>query len=759
VSLRGVAAPHLLAAALCTGLAAANATRAPGSLVAALALLLALCGFIAPPRARLALLAASLASAGLWWGTVRLETLDGSALAPKAGQVAPTVAVVTGPARHSRFAVRAPAEVRRFGRLTLREPVLLSLPPGRGPPQGSVVRLIGRVELPRTGATGFDERAWLRRSGVQVVIRAASSRWRIVGRRGGFWQLADRLHAGLLDHAAQGLHGSRRGVIAGIVLGEDEELPADLRRAFRASGLYHLLAVSGQNVAFLAAGILGVAWLLGLPRWLGELGTMGTIGAYVLAVGWQPSVVRAAVAGCLASLAWLAARPRDRWHFLLLGAIVLLAWNPYMLRDPGFQLSFAAVAAIFVLVPRVEDALAGYPVPRGLADALAVSAACAIATAPILWFQFGAVPLYSIVANALAAPVVGPLLGLGLLSALAAPVAPGAAAALAWVNGWFAAYLAATAEAVAAFPHAQLMSGAAIAAGGLALAAAVGARRLSGPSRRIAVGAAVAAVVVAAGWRLYPQPPAPPPKGLRISFLDVGQGDAVLVQTATAAMLVDEGPPEADVAHQLRRLGVRRLALLVLTHPQRDHVGGAADVLRHVGVDRVLDPRIPFPSPSEHAALAAARVRNVPIDVARAGREYRIGRLRIRILWPSEPGAPYEDPNQHAVVLVVSYGEIDALLTADAESDVTVPLRPPPVEIMKVGHHGSADELLPELLTMTHPRVAVISVGEGNPYGHPAPSTLATLDAVPGLRIYRTDRDGRVVVESDGHALSVRTEP
>ena len=236
------------------------------------------------------------------------------------------------------------------------------------------------------------------------------------------------------------------------MLGEDEGLDSAARRVPRL-GLYHLLAVSGQNVAFLAVGVLGLAWLLGIPRIVGQVGVLAAIFGYVLAVGWQPSVVRAGVAGALASLAWLAARDRDRWWFLLAGALVLLAWNPYSVADPGFQLSFAAVAAIFVAVPRLRLTLEGYPLGRWLRTLLAVAVACGLATAPILWLHFHAVPVYTVPANALAAPVVGPLLGLGLAAAVLHPVAPSAAAALAWLNGWLASYLAGCARLVAACPE------------------------------------------------------------------------------------------------------------------------------------------------------------------------------------------------------------------------------------------------------------------------------------------------------------------
>jgi competence protein ComEC len=491
---------------------------------------------------------------------------------------------------------------------------------------------------------------------------------------------------------------------------------------------------------------------------VGEGAALVSVLGYVLAVGWQPSVVRAGVAGCLASLAWLCGRARDRWYFLLVGAAVLLAWNPYSLAEAGFQLSFAAVAAIFVLVPRLEARLEGYPVPARLVTVLAVSAACGAATAPILMTQFGRVPIYSIASNALAAPVVAPLLGLGLACAGLEPVLPAAAAALAWANGWLAAYLAAVARLFGGLPHAQLTSWKAVVGLAATLAFVVLLTRLRPPKgRRAAVLVAMLALVVV-GWRLRPDPPPALPDGIRVTFLDVGQGDGVLIQVPEGAVLVDQGPPEAHVADQVRELGVRRLAVVVLTHPQRDHIGGATEVFEELDTEIALDPAIPAASPDEAAAKAAARANGVRIVRAQAGTTLRLGRLILRVLWPDDPGAPGEDPNQHAVVVLASYGAFDALLTADAESDVTVPLRPPVVELLKVAHHGSEDAGLESLLDLVRPRVAVISVGRGNDYGHPTPSTVSTLSNYPGLALYRTDEDGRVTVESDGAELAVTTQ-
>jgi len=207
--------------------------------------------------------------------------------------------------------------------------------------------------------------------------------WHIVGARGGLGGAADALRRHLRASIARGLRGERAAVVEGVVLGDENGLSDQLRQRFRTAGLYHLLAVSGQNVVLVAGSVLAVAWVLGISRLLGHIGALAAIAAYVLAVGAQPSVVRAGVAGALCSLAWLTARATDRWHLLFVGAIALLAWNPYTLFDAGFQLSFAAVLAIFVLVPRFHRALEGYPLGV-LRPGIALSAACGLATAPIL---------------------------------------------------------------------------------------------------------------------------------------------------------------------------------------------------------------------------------------------------------------------------------------------------------------------------------------------------------------------------------------
>jgi competence protein ComEC len=229
-----------------------------------------------------------------------------------------------------------------------------------------------------------------------------------------------------------------------------------------------------------------------------------------------------------------------------------------------------------------------------------------------------------------------------------------------------------------------------------------------------------------------------------VSFLDVGQGDATLLQLDGTAVLVDTGPPDGPILARLRQAHVKRLDALVLTHAQADHEGAAPEVMRAYPTRLVIDGGAGWPSRVQRAlpsVAAAVRAREL---VPRAPESVRLGAIRLRILWPPPPDGPLTgDPNERAVVARAEVGSFSLLLTADAESDVTAPLGLAPVTALKVAHHGSADAGLPALLARLHPRIAAIEVGRHNTYGHPAPSTLAALRrAVP--TVVRTDRDGTV---------------
>ncbi len=434
--------PYLLAGAVVLGLAASTAVRF--SLAGALAV-----GLVAFAQPRVAL-ACALLVAGWWWGSERLQALDRSVLVSRVGTAGRALVTVEEPPRRGRWDVHVRAIVIRWRGERVHEPVLLHLPGRRAPPQGARVSALATLRLP----AGY-ERAWLRRHGVHVVLR--SSAWRVVRRRGG---VDDRLHAWLARASTPGLAGERRAVLEGVVLGEDGGLSDSLRQRFRASGLYHLLAVSGGNVLVVGGGAAALVLLLGFSRLVAEACALAAIAAYVLAVGPQPSVIRAGIAGGLASVAWLTGRQRDRWYGLLVAALALLAWNPWNLLDPGFQLSFVAVTSIFVVAPRLRRAFDGYPVPAWIADCVSISTACGLSTAPVSWLHFHAIPVLTVPANAAVAPVVAPMLALALLAAVVTPAGP----LLAQTSGWCAAYLAGCARFFGGLPGAQARSPAAVAA-------------------------------------------------------------------------------------------------------------------------------------------------------------------------------------------------------------------------------------------------------------------------------------------------------
>lgn len=449
--------PHALAGALCAGFALANVAR-PALLPAlgTAAVLGAAALAASEDRFRLVLVAGAVLFGAWAWGGFRLAQLDRSMLATRIGTAERAVVEVEEQPRAGSFDQRMRAVVLRWGTLRLHEPVLLQLALGRAPPEGARLELVGELRAPPGPSNGFDEATWLRRRGIHAVLHGQT--WRIVGRRGGIPGVGDGVGRWLARDTVPGLKGERRDVIEAIVLGRSSEVGESLLADFRATGLYHCLAVDGLKVAAVGGGAAAIVLLLGFGIYLAQIAALTAVAAYALAVGLHPSVVRAALAAGLGSLAWLAGRERDRWQALLVGAAVLLGWNPYTVFDAGFQLSFAAVASIFVVTPRVVRALEGYPVSHELAQLIGVSTACGLATAPVTWFQFHQISLVTVPANVVAVPVVVEVLGLALLTALVAPVSPSVAGAMAQLNGWGAWLVAGCAKAFASLPGAQITS-------------------------------------------------------------------------------------------------------------------------------------------------------------------------------------------------------------------------------------------------------------------------------------------------------------
>jgi competence protein ComEC len=564
-------------------------------------------------------------------------------------------------------------------------------------------------------------------------------------------EIRDRATAGL----GRGMPAREAALARGFVLGEDEEIDEATKEDFRRAGLSHLLAVSGQNVTLLALLAMPLLGALGVPLRERLVWVLALIAVYVPVAGAGPSIQRAGVMGALGLLATLSGRRSSRLYALLLAAIVTLAIDPGVAADVGWQLSFAAVLGILLLATPLRERIAARlgrgPWRRALAEGVAVTVAATLATAPLIAFHFETVSTTTLVANVLALPAVAPAMWLGMCGAGLAQLPGVPLEPLNGLNALLLAYVAQVAAWCSKPEWAEIrvhlgIAGLIAAYLGLGLGLLVSWRW---PRQAFALVAACVAC-----WLPFPvgKAPAGPVRGLRVAVLDVGQGDSILLQPAGApAVLVDGGPPGDGLVEKLEDAGVDRLGAAIVSHDQSDHAGGIEELLGRLPVERLLFARVGRGLISEAVAAGAT-----PQQIA-AGRELRSGALRLRVLWPPPellgPPATGQDPNRLALVIEARWHDFEMLLTADAEAEA-VPVDPGPVDVLKVAHHGSDDAGLGPLLDLTRPKLAVISVGEGNSYGHPTATTLATLRRhhVPVLR---TDQVGDVVIDVGRHSITL----
>ncbi|HEX2070536.1 MAG TPA: ComEC/Rec2 family competence protein [Thermoleophilaceae bacterium] len=732
-----------------------------------------------PRRAALGAATCLAAVAGLV-GQARLATIDGAAQRLTAGELVDGRAHLLE--RPSAGPFGASAEVRlvdgpgRGTRLLARLPRDAWLPEGARP--GTELRLSGTFRHAASD-DDFDFAAHLRRRGIagELVVDAV----RVTGgRRAGLAGAIDGVRERALAGVAAELPPALGALGQGMVLGADEDVADSVRQDFRDAGLAHVLAASGTNVMLLVALAIPVLAAAGLAHGARIPVLIALVALYVPLAGAGPSIQRAGVMGVAGLLAMLLARPASRWYALWLAACATLAFNPRVWEEPGWQLSFAAVAGILVLAPGMRRRLGA--LPAALADGVALTVAATAATAPLVAHHFESVSLAGLPANVVALPLIAPIMWLGMLRALLGqlPATEPANDLL----GWLLEPLLAGFERLAALfadapgstiavaldgPLEVALAYAALAA--VAILARRAARRLDARGaiavaypcrlprgRRLGLAVVLAAAIVLLLARGLT--PHSPPAVLTVTFLDVGQGDATLVQHPDgSAILFDGGPPEGGVARLLRRAGVRRLSAVVMTHASRDHHGGLAEVVERFPIDLLLDGGDGTRDRDFRAVVAAARARGVRRVKAMAPLALRVGALTVTLLSPPPrpPGPAPEDPNPRAVVAVVTSEGFELLLSGDAESETLLPLGLPDVDAMKVAHHGSADPGLPELLAQARPELAAIPVGE-NGYGHPAPSTVKALRTAD-VKTWRTDRDGSVRVSVDHGRMTVAAGP
>ena len=750
----------LLAGAFALGVAVAAAVGGPWWFTALVAGALAAAAALRWPRSAVAV---GVVGALVVTGHARFEAADNRPVPAFASVVG--VHDVVGVAREDATVrgslARVDIDVERLDSAPYEGGVRVTVPAPRAPLRaGDRIAFTGEIEPPPV-IEEFDYASYLRARGIHAVA-AYPDRFDVVGHeaRSAPAEALARLRRWSVGNIERALPEPEASLAAGMLIGERRSMPAALTDDLRVTGTTHLVVVSGQNVA-LVIGVAVAMLTAFVSRRRAAVVALALLPAYVVFVGADPPVVRAAFMAVGIVLASALGRRTPAWVFLLYAVAVMLALDPLLARDVSFQLSASATAGVILVAPPLRDralALLGGRAERWAwaVEGCAVATGAALAVLPVQAAVFERVSLVQVPANVVVAPLYEGTLLVAAAGALLGWLPP-AADVLYHVGRLLPAAFVGLVAAISAVPHATAPIEAPLpfalvwygALGGVVwlLArrpVAPGALALS-PGRPRGVARTASLAAVAGGLWLAVLTPGEAQAS--VTVLDVGQGLAVLVEDGGAAVLIDAGPPDGAVASALpRAYRGRSLDAVILTHDDADHAGGLPAVERRVEVERVfLNPAAHLPgAPGDHIAI---------------GDRVRVSdRTTIEVLSPPL-GTPRDarNDNDASLVLLVTIGDRRVLLPADiaapAERRLTsraVDLR---ADALVVPHHGSNSSSTPEFIAAVRPQVAVISVGARNPYGHPNAEALARYE---GVRVYRTDQHGNVALRSDGRQLWVQ---
>ena len=674
--------------------------------------------------------------------------------------------------------------------------------------------IVQGVPLAPEPIDGFDYPAYLASHGITATMFALDAQ--VIGEGGTHWRKRIfALRGRLADSIDRSMPYPESALAAAVLLGKREFLPDELAEEFRGAGAAHLLAISGLHVGVLLAVVASTAaWLLGRQRPTYLFVAGAAVWLYALLAGAPPSALRAAAMGSVYLAALGFGRPSSVLPALALAAALMTAVSPGLVRQISFQLSFAAVAGIALVL-----ALRGGPLNWGVSPAAGwakrafgwmaalavVSAAATLATWPLVAATFGDVALLGIPVSLLTVPVMAPLIVVAGGAALAGVIVPPLGVALGWIAAAPAAWVIGV---VSVFPSWTFDAGQTGLPLVLAWYVALGAALLAAQPyriRRMRRSVASIAAWIAEKWRdravrqtggwmrpevrwSLPDPrfsiPAAallittaailwlrvadgPDGRLHLHFLDVGQGDSTLIVTPSGRQMLIDGGPDGDVVSQ--RLadalpgGDRSLDVVLLTHLDSDHSHGLLAVLDRFAVGAVLTGPHTAESPVRPEwEQALAREDILPVEVRAGHRIVLEDGVELEVLNPV-PGRPLGDTNNDSVAARLHYGNVSVLLSADMEDEAELRLVDSGAEIsstvLKAGHHGSGTSSSQAFLDAVGPEIAVISAGLDNQYGHPAPQVLERLDeSVGSQNVYRTDLQGTVEFVSDGATWWVQTE-
>ncbi len=698
-----------------------------------------------------ALALAGLTLLGAWWGGVAQARRDGSLLARLASARIEGTGTLKSDPEAGSYGWSAVVDLTRVrwagGAAAVRESAWID---GNGASpdavRGDMVSIEGVLGVPSD--PGFLDALHHQGMSVQIDLDAFV---RVGGSPNPFVRATQVCRAFVARTIGRLFPPKEAGLLLGLALGDAGHLDPGVSRDFRATGLGHLLVVSGENVAMVLAPMLALAVALHLTRWPRFLLGLTTVVFFVVLTGAEPSVMRAGVMATMTLIGVLLGRPRHTGSILAAAVLGLLVVDPWLVWSIGFQLSVAATAGMVSLAGPIGRRLGGW-LPGPVALAAGTTMAAQVGVTPLLLFHFHQVPGVTVLANLAAFPAVSPALLLGIASS---------GLGLVWMPlGRFVAgfamapmrYLEWVADRLAKAPVGSITTrgGPVVLIVGGAAAVALAAALRTGwrpPRAAVVIGVALFPVVV---WSSAVG--AGRPAGLTVRFFDVGQGDSALVTSPSgASILVDGGPDEELVATDLASVGVKRLDLVVASHPHADHIVGLPAVLSRVPVGLVLEPGCPDTSALQADLDTAIERDGTPVQHPRAGQSFTVGDVHLQILSPDRCWSNTDsDSNNDALVFMLTRGDDSVLFATEPEEPAQQVLLDSGVDlhadVLKVPHHGAATSL-PAFFQAVDARVAVVSVGP-NRYGHPVPATLDAI-AAAGAQVWRTDQHGTVTITFD----------